>query len=151
MSSVQDLSQRVVRNLQKKSLNNVLVCRIFQLSRWGSTIYNSASWCSEVPTELTQRNLPAFPIQSDNWVYVCNQTHRILENLQHGWLFHIDLFPHICCIPFREYLVQKMKYHEKKSFCPEEHCSPLVTESCLMKTKMICPRFMILCFRCCCL
>lgn len=54
-------------------------------------------------------------------------------------------FPlYICCIHFREYLIKKLKYHEKRSFIPEELCKPLVTDSPLMKGKMFCPRFLIL-------
>lgn len=53
--------------------------------------------------------------------------------------------PPICCIHFREHLIKKLKYHEKTSFCPEELCNPLVTDSRLMKWEIFSPRFLILC------
>lgn len=52
--------------------------------------------------------------------------------------------PHICCIPFKEHLIKKLKYHEKRSFCPEELCNTLVTDSPLMKGKIFYPRLLIL-------
>ena len=71
MTSVQDLSQRVVSYFQKMSLNNVLLCRIFQLSRVLIVLRYQLNWLNRTyPTSL-------FSLTAG--FDVCNETHRILE------------------------------------------------------------------------